>query len=38
MTDKLFTAPRSSVSAPVGALDAESMDRVDTALRRWLGP
>jgi hypothetical protein len=38
MADKLLTVPRSVVSAkPFGRLNTADLERVDAALRFWLG-
>ena len=36
MVDKVFSAPREKVGAPVGALDGATLGRIDDALRLWL--
>lgn len=36
MVDKLFSAKRRSISGKIGALDKESLGRVDSAIKLWL--
>jgi mRNA interferase MazF len=36
MVDKVFSAPREKVGAPIGTLDGSTLDLVDEALRIWL--
>jgi mRNA interferase MazF len=36
MVDKVFSAPRTNISARIGTLDVTTLARMDDALRLWL--
>lgn len=36
MVDKVFSAPRDKLGAPIGTLDGTTLGRIDDALRVWL--
>ncbi len=36
MVDKVFSAPRDNIGAPIGAVDPSTLQQVDEALRLWL--